>query len=42
MIRQLGKLFLQPLVDQVVDSFSADERPAVNPELTITVRTPQN
>jgi AcrR family transcriptional regulator len=42
MIRQLGKLFLQPLVDQVVDSFSADERPAAKPELTITVRTPQN
>ena len=42
MVRQLGRLFLQPLVDQVVDSFPTDERPAAKPELTITVRTPQD
>ena len=42
MIRQLGRLFLQPLVDQVVDSFPAGERPAAKPELTIAVRTPQD
>ncbi|WGP06780.1 helix-turn-helix domain-containing protein [Bacillus subtilis] len=42
MIRQLGRLFLQPLVDQVVDSFPAGERPAAKPELTIGVRTPQD
>lgn len=42
MIRQLGRLFLQPLVDQVVDSFPAEERPAAKPELTIAVRTPRD
>lgn len=42
MIRQLGRLFLQPLVDQVIDSFPAGERPAAKPELTITMRTPED
>lgn len=39
MVRQLGKLFMQPLVDQIVDSFPADERPAITPELSVEVRS---
>ena len=35
MVRQLGKLFLQPLIDQIVDSFPAEERPATSPELNV-------
>ena len=41
MVRQLGKLFMQPLIDQIVDAFPEDERPAVRPELTIEVSTAQ-
>ena len=37
MVRQLGKLFLQPLIDQIVDSFPAEERPAASPELSVEV-----
>lgn len=39
MVRQLGKLFLQPLVDQIVDAFPAEERPAASPELSIEVNS---
>lgn len=38
MVRQLGKLFLQPLVDQVVDSFPKDEQPAQHPELRVEIK----
>lgn len=41
MVRQLGKLFLQPLVDQIVDSFPEDERPANHPELRVEVKAAQ-
>lgn len=37
-VRQLGRLFLQPLVDQVVDVFSEEERPAHVPRLSVVVR----
>ncbi|PCC20469.1 TetR family transcriptional regulator [Brevibacterium aurantiacum] len=37
MVRQLGKLFLQPLVDQIVDSFPEDEQPATHPELRVEI-----
>lgn len=38
MVRQLGRLFLQPLVDQIVDAFQEGERPAKAPELAVAVR----
>ncbi|WP_193084555.1 TetR/AcrR family transcriptional regulator [Brevibacterium aurantiacum] len=41
MVRQLGRLFLQPLVDQVVDSFPVDEHPATHPELRVEIKTAQ-
>ncbi|WP_233430524.1 MULTISPECIES: TetR/AcrR family transcriptional regulator [Brevibacterium] len=41
MVRQLGRLFLQPLVDQIVDSFPEDERPATHPELKVEIKTAQ-
>ena len=37
MVRQLGKLFLQPLVDQIVLSFPKIDRPRQIPELHVTV-----
>lgn len=37
-VRQLGRLFLQPLVDQVVDVFPEEERPAHVPLLSVGVR----
>ena len=37
-VRQLGRLFLQPLVDQVVDVFPEEERPAHVPRLSVGVR----
>ena len=39
MVRQLGRLFLQPLIDQIVDSFPAEERPATSPELNVEVNS---
>lgn len=39
MVRQLGKLFLQPLVDQIVDSFPEDQRPPSTPELNVEVKS---
>lgn len=41
MVRQLGKLVLQPLVDQIVASFPEDEQPADHPELRVEVKTAQ-
>ena len=41
MVRQLGRLFLQPLVDQIVDSFPEDEQPATHPELRVEIKTAQ-
>lgn len=41
MVRQLGRLFLQPLVDQIVDSFPEDERPSQHPELRVEVTMTQ-
>lgn len=38
-VRQLGRLFLQPLVDQVVDVFPEEERPAHAPRLSVGVRS---
>lgn len=38
MVRQLGRLFLQPLMDQVYDAFPEAERPAQAPELIVAVR----
>ena len=37
MVRQLGKLFLQPLIDQIVLSFPENDRPRQMPELHVTV-----
>lgn len=37
MVRQLGKLFLQPLIDQIVLSFPENEQPEAMPELHVTV-----
>ena len=37
MVRQLGKLFLQPLVDQIVLSFPKNDRPRQIPELHVTL-----
>lgn len=42
MVRQMGRLFLQPFVDQIVGSFPADERPQTKPELTIDVHVPHD
>ncbi|UVI36718.1 TetR/AcrR family transcriptional regulator [Brevibacterium spongiae] len=39
MVRQLGKLFMQPLVDQIVDSFPEDERPTGTPEISVEVNS---
>lgn len=41
MVRQLGRLFLQPLVDQIVDAFPENEQPATHPELRVEVKTAQ-
>ncbi|GAA1533642.1 helix-turn-helix domain-containing protein [Brevibacterium picturae] len=41
MVRQLGRHFMQPLVDQIVDSFPADERPTKHPELRVEVKSAQ-
>ncbi|MCI4010824.1 TetR/AcrR family transcriptional regulator [Brevibacterium sp. ZH18] len=41
MVRQLGRLFLQPLVDQIVDAFPEDEQPTKHPELRVEVKTAQ-
>lgn len=41
MVRQLGRHFMQPLVDQIVDSFPADEQPAKHPELRVEIKTGQ-
>lgn len=41
MVRQLGKLFMQPLVDQIIDSFPEDERPAHTPALSVEVNSTQ-
>lgn len=41
MVRQLGRLFLQPLVDQVVDSFPENDRPVTRPELKVEVKAAQ-
>ena len=38
MVRQLGRLFLQPLVIQIVEAFPEGERPAKAPELAVAVR----
>lgn len=38
MVRQLGRLVLQPLLHQVAAAFPAGERPASLPELTVEVR----
>lgn len=38
MVRQLGRHFMQPLVDQIVDSFPEDERPSQHPELRVEVK----
>ena len=37
MVRQLGKLFLQPLIDQIVLSFPEKDQPRHIPELHVTV-----
>lgn len=37
MVQRLGRLFLQPLVDQIVDGFPEGEWPAKAPELALTV-----
>ncbi len=37
MVRQLGKLFLQPLIDQIVLSFPEKDQPRRIPELHVTV-----
>lgn len=36
-VRQLGKLFLEPMIDQVLASFPEEERPAVRPELHVEI-----
>lgn len=41
MVRQLGRLVLQPLVDQIVASFPEDEQPPSHPELHVEVKTTQ-
>lgn len=41
MVRQLGKLVLQPLVDQIVASFPEDEQPRDHPQLRVEVKTAQ-
>lgn len=38
MVRQLGRLVLQPLVDQIVSSFPDDEQPSSHPELRVEVK----
>ena len=40
MVRQLGSLFVQPLVDQVIDALPDGERPAVTPDLLVDMRYP--
>ncbi|MDA8116046.1 MAG: helix-turn-helix domain containing protein [Actinomycetota bacterium] len=37
MVRQLGRLFLQPLVDQIADEFAAELTGSQKPRLTVTV-----
>ncbi|SMY11135.1 transcriptional regulator, TetR family [Brevibacterium jeotgali] len=37
MVRQLGQLFLQPMVDQIVHEFPEEERPETAPELNVGV-----
>jgi hypothetical protein len=37
----LGSLFVQPLVDQVIDALPEDERPAVTPDLLVDMRYPE-
>jgi AcrR family transcriptional regulator len=41
MVRQLGRLFLQPLIDQIVDSFPEEDRPLARPELSVEVHPPR-
>jgi hypothetical protein len=42
MVRQLGSLFVQPLVDQVIDALPDGERPAVTPDLLVDMRYPDD
>lgn len=37
MVRQLGKLFLQPFIDQIVHAFPEEERPDARPELSVAL-----
>lgn len=37
MVRQLGRLFLQPLIDRIADEFSDDTAPAARPQLVVDV-----
>ncbi|HLS34368.1 MAG TPA: helix-turn-helix domain-containing protein [Brevibacterium sp.] len=41
MVRQLGSLFLQPLVDQVIDALPGDRRPSTS-ELVVDMRRPKD
>ncbi|SMY11122.1 TetR/AcrR family transcriptional regulator [Brevibacterium jeotgali] len=42
MVRQLGALFLQPMVDQVIDALPRESRPASAPELVVDMRRPKS
>ena len=42
MVRQLGSLFVQPLVDQVIEALPEGERPAVTPALLVDMRYPED
>lgn len=38
MVRQLGRLFLQPLVDRIAEEFADDMGPSAKPQLVVTLR----
>lgn len=37
MVRQLGRLFLQPLVDRIADEFADDMGASTRPQLVVDV-----
>lgn len=39
MVRQLGKLFVQPMVDQVIDALPGSAHPTTVPELVVEMRS---
>lgn len=40
MVRQLGTLFVQPMVDQVIDTLPPSQRPSSTPKLIVEMRRP--